>query len=315
MKIVFFGSGRFGLDCLDALARSRHNLQLIVTETPKPAGRGRKLTPTIVSLWAKEHCLPILETDDVNAPDAVEKIKVAKPDLILVIAFGQKVANTLTQLPRKGAINVHASLLPKYRGAAPVNWVIINGEKETGVSIITLAEKIDAGDIITQAKTEVEPNENAGQLHDRLARLSALLLLEGIDSVEFSSAVYRKQDDSLATKAPKLKKSDGYIDFNDFADVLRRKILGLFPWPGACANYLSRKTGKTEQVTFSDAKVIDTTNPDKLPPGTLDKDLNIICGQDALKINKIKPAGGMVMNFGAFVNGRQTKPGDMFAKI
>jgi methionyl-tRNA formyltransferase len=315
MNIVFLGSGQFGIDCLNTLAKSRHKLSLIVTTTAQPAGRGRKLTPTTVSIWAKENNLPVLETDDANAPPSVEKIKAAKPDLILVIAFGQKIANTLTQLPHKGAINVHASLLPKYRGAAPVNWAIINGENQTGVSIITVAEKIDAGDIIAQAKTQIEPDENAGHLHDRLAHLAVPLLLETIDSIEAGKAVCRRQDDSAATKAPKLKKTDGFIDFNEPAQILQRKILGLFPWPRASANYLSKKTGKTELVIFADANVIQTANPEGLPPGTLDKYSNIICGTDALKIAGIKPAGSSIMNFAAFVNGRQTKPGDIFTKI
>ena len=315
MNIIFLGSGQFGIDCLSALAKSRHKLSLVVTGTPQPAGRGRKLTQTPVSIWAKENNLPILETDDANAPSSVEKIKTAKPDLILVIAFGQKIANTLIRLPPKGAINVHASLLPKYRGAAPVNWAIINGETQTGVSIITVAEKIDAGDIIAQAETQIEPDENAAHLHNRLAHLAAPLLLETIDSIEAGTAAYIRQNDSLATKAPKLKKTDGYIDFNEPSDLLQRKILGLFPWPGASANYLSKKTGKTELVIFADAKVIQTANPEGLPPGTLDKYSNIICGTDALKIAGIKPAGSSIMNFAAFVNGRQTKPGDIFTKI
>jgi methionyl-tRNA formyltransferase len=315
MNIVFLGSGQFGIDYLNTLAKSRHKLSLIVTGAPQPAGRGRKITPTTVSIWAKENNLPILETDDANATPSVEKIKAAKPDLILVIAFGQKIANTLVRLPHKGAINVHASLLPKYRGAAPVNWAIINGEKETGVSIITVAEKIDAGDIIAQAKTQIEPDENAAHLHDRLSSLAAPLLLEAIDSIEAGKAVYAKQDDSLATKAPKLKKTDGCIDFSEPAQILQRKIIGLFPWPGASANYLSKKTGKTELVIFADANVIQTANPEGLPAGTLDKYSNIICGTDALKITGIKPAGSSIMNFAAFVNGRQTKPGDTFTKI
>jgi methionyl-tRNA formyltransferase len=323
MNIVYLGNGQFGINCLNALTKSLHKLSLIITATPQLAGRGRLLTPTAVSLWAKEKSpreagtpsIPVLETDDVNAPDSIAQIKNAKPDLILVISFGQKIGNPLLQLPPKGTINVHASLLPKYRGAAPVNWVIINGEKETGVSIIRLSEKIDAGDIIAQTKIQIEPDENAAHLHDRLAHLAAPLLLETIDLIETGKAVYIKQDDSAATKAPKLKKTDGYIDFNEPADLLHRKILGLFPWPGASANYLSKKTGKTELVTFTDAKAIASANPDNLVPGTIDENLNVICGQNALIITRIKPAGSSIMNFTAFVNGRHTKSGDCFLKL
>ena len=128
LKIVYLGSGQFGLECLDALAGSCHSLELIVSAPPNPAGRGRKPNPTPVASWAKAHSLPLLEADDVNASDVVAKIAACKPDLIVVIAFGQKLGVELTSLPPKGAINVHASLLPKYRGAAPINWAIINGE-------------------------------------------------------------------------------------------------------------------------------------------------------------------------------------------
>lgn len=314
MNIVYFGSGQFGIDCLNALAKSRHKLQLIVTHPAHPAGRGLKLAATPVGLWAKENSIPLLETDDVNTPEAIEKIKSVSPDLIVVIAFGQKVAASLTRLPAKGAINVHSSLLPKYRGAAPINWAVINGEKETGVSIITLADTLDSGDIIAQTKTAIAPDENAGQLSDRLSLLAALLLLETIDSIESGKAVYTKQDDALATKAPKLKKSDGFIDFIEPAQNLRRKILGLYP-SRAHAEYGSKKTGKTETVIFADVQIVDSHNPDKLPVGTIDKNLNVICGKDALKITQIKPAAGRVMPFKAFTNGRQTSPGDFFSKI
>jgi methionyl-tRNA formyltransferase len=315
MNIVYLGSGQFGIDCLNAIAASPHKLSLVVTATPHPAGRGRLPTPTPVSIWAKENSIPLIETDDVHSPKSADRIKKAEPDLLVVIAFGHKIANTLTGLPPKGAVNVHASLLPKYRGAAPINWAIINSEKETGISIITLAEKIDAGDIIAQSKTKIEPDENSASLHDRLALLAAPLLLETINSIETGKAAYQKQDDSLATKAPKLKKSDGFIDFGEPADTIRNKILGLFPWPGASANYLSKKTGKTEHVTFAAAEIIPSTNPEKISPGTIDNNLNVICGQNALKITQIKPAGSSIMSFRAFTNGRQTKPGDSFLKL
>jgi methionyl-tRNA formyltransferase len=315
MNIVYLGSGQFGIDCLNALAKSRHRLQLIVTHSPHPAGRGLKPAPTPAGSWAKENSLPVFETDDVNSPGAFEKIKAVSPDLIVVIAFSQKVAASLTQLPSKGSINVHSSLLPKYRGAAPINWAIINGEKETGVSIITLADKLDSGEIIAQAKTPINPDENASQLSDRLSLIAALLLLETIDSIESGKAVYAQQDNSLATKAPKLKKSDGFIDFNEPAQILRRKILGLYPWPGAHATYTSKKIGKTETVIFIDAQITESHNPEKLPAGTIDKNLNVICDKDALKIIQIKPAAGRIMPFKAFANGRQTHPGDIFSKI
>jgi methionyl-tRNA formyltransferase len=315
MNIVYLGSGEFGIECLNALSGSGHALRFVVTQPANPAGRGRKPNPTPVACWADAHSVPLLETGNVNAPDVVKTIAGYEPDLIVVIAFGQKIGNELVNLPPKGAINVHASLLPKYRGAAPINWAIIDGESQTGISIITLAEKMDAGMVLGQSQTDIGPDETAGELHDRLAKLAAPLLLKTIDQIADGTAVYAEQDHSKATLAPKLKKNDGFIDFAEPADALARKIRGLWPWPGASADYLSKRTGKSIRVTIAGAKAVETANRAGLAVGTFDENLNVICGQDALKITRIKPAGSALMDFKAFTNGRQTHPGDLLSKI
>jgi methionyl-tRNA formyltransferase len=313
-KIVYLGSGEFGIECLNALSISEHDLRFIVTQPPHPAGRGRKPHPTPVAHWAQAHSIPFIEVDNVNASEIIEKIAGYEPDLIVVIAFGQKIGNELINLPPKGSINVHASLLPKYRGAAPINWAIINGETTTGISIITLAEKMDAGQIVSQEKTDIRPDETAGRLHDRLAKIAAPLLLRTIDQIADGTAVYIEQEHDKATLAPKLRKSDGFLDFTEPAEVLARKICGFWPWPGASANYVSKKTGKSIKVTIPLAKdhaVSKTT----LPAGTLDENLHVVCGAGVLEIAKIQPAGSALMDFKDFTNGRQTQPGDMFLKI
>jgi methionyl-tRNA formyltransferase len=322
MKIVFLGSGEFGIECLDALHKeslglniSEHDLRFIVTQPPNPAGRGRKPHPTPVARWADMHSIPFIEIDDVNASEIVEKIAGYEPDLIVVIAFGQKIGNELTNLPPKGSINVHSSLLPKYRGAAPINWAIINGETTTGISIITLSEKMDAGQILAQSQTDIAADETAGQLHDRLAKMAAPLLLKTIEKIVDGTAVYTEQDHDKATLAPKLKKSDGFLDFNEPAEVLARKIRGFWPWPGASANYVSQKTGKSIRVTIAMAEVVTLREPPLISPGTFDENLNVICGQDALKIVRIKPAGSALMTFKDFANGRQTQANDSLIKI
>jgi methionyl-tRNA formyltransferase len=315
MRIVYLGSGEFGLECLNALHACRHDLALVVTQPPLPAGRGRKARPTPAASWAKEHDTACTETDNVNTATVVERIAGYDPDIIVVIAFGQKVASKLIDLPPKRAINVHASLLPKYRGAAPINWAIVRGEPKTGISIISLAEKMDAGDILAQAETDIAPDETAGQLHDRLARIAAPLLIETLDQIEAGTAAYAQQDHSKATLAPKIKKSDGFIDFDEPAETLKRKILGFWPWPGASAVYLSKTSKKSQRVTIAMAHVVEARGDAGLTPGTLDAKLNVTCAKDALKITKIKPAGAAVMSFKAFVNGRRTRPGDMFFKI
>jgi methionyl-tRNA formyltransferase len=322
MKIVYLGSGEFGVECLDALHKesiglsiSEHDLRFIVTQPPNPAGRGRKPNPTPVAHWADMHSIPFIEVDDVNASEIIEKIAGYEPDLIVVIAFGQKISNELINLPPKGAINVHASLLPKYRGAAPINWAIINGEATTGISIITLSEKMDAGQILAQSQTDIAAYQTAGQLHDQLAKIAAPLLLKTIEKIADGTAVYIEQDHAMATLAPKLKKSDGFLDFAESAEVLARKIRGFWPWPGASANYISKKTGKSIRVTIAMVEVATLHEPSLISPGTFDENLNVICGQDALKIVRIKPAGSALMDFKDFVNGRQTQANDSLIQI
>jgi methionyl-tRNA formyltransferase len=314
MKIVYLGSGEFGIPGLNALVESSHDLQFIVTQPRRASGRGRKPVPTPVAQWASTNSRTFIETENINTPQIANKIAGLKPDLIVVIAFGQKIGNDLINLPSKGAINVHASLLPKYRGAAPINWAIINGETETGVTIITLAEKMDAGQILSMEKTEILADETAGQLHDRLAHIAAPLLLKTLDHIADGTITYTEQDHSKATLAPKLKKSDGFLDFNEPAEVLARKIRGLWPWPGASAFYSSKKTQKSIGVTIAMAEVVKDSNLSGLPTGTLDENLNIICGRDSLKITKIKPDSSRLMEFVDFVNGQHLSAGDMFMK-
>jgi methionyl-tRNA formyltransferase len=315
MKVIYLGSGEFGIECLNAVAGSNHQLQLIVTQPAHPAGRGRKHRPTPVARWAADHSADFIETDNVNHSEIIGRITGLEPDIIVSVAFGQKIGNELIDLPPKGAINVHASLLPKYRGAAPINWAIINGESCTGVTIIYLAEKMDAGDILAEAETDIRADETAGMLGDRLAKMAAPLLIETLDEIAAGTAVRTPQNHSRATLAPKLKKSHGFLDFHEPADVLRRKILGLWPWPGASALYVSKKTSKSQQVTIALASVVEKPEASALPPGTLDESLHVICGENALRIAKIKPAGSPLMDFGAFVNGRHTQPGDLFVNV
>jgi methionyl-tRNA formyltransferase len=315
MNLVYLGSGEFGIPCLDALRASEHNLCLIATQPTNPAGRGRKPQPTPVGQWADAHGVAFVETENVNAPEVVQKIAGCQPEVIIVIAFGQKIGKGLVALPPKGAINVHASLLPKYRGAAPINWAIVRGETQTGNSVITLADKIDAGAILAQVSTEIGPQEAAGELHDRLAQLAAPLLLETLAALAAGKVKYTKQNDAEATFAPKLHKSDGFLDFHESAEVLVRKIRGFSPWPGAAASFTSAQTQKPTRVVITLAEVVPGSSEAGLPPGTFDRERTVVCGQDRLNIQKIKPAGSGLMSFHAFVNGWHVQPGDRLTKI
>jgi len=315
MNIVYLGSGEFGVPCLDALHASVHHLCLVATQPANPAGRGRKPQPTPVAQWAERHGVPFVETENVNSPEMVQRLAACRPDVIVVIAFGQKIGKEVVALPSKGAINVHASLLPKYRGAAPINWAIVRGETHTGNSIITLADKIDAGDILAQVSAEIGPQETAGELHDKLAQLAAPLLLETLAALETGTATYTKQNDAEATFAPKLKKSDGFLDFSKPAEVLARKIRGFWPWPGAAASFTSERMQKSTRVVLALAEAVPGSNGPGLPVGTFDQERNVVCGAGRLRLQKIKPAGSGLMSFHAFVNGWHVQPGDRLTKI
>lgn len=315
MKILYLGSGEFGIESLNTLKDSKHNLELIVTQPPRPAGRGRKKRATPVAAWAEENSMDYIEVENVNHPPAFEQIAQYPAELMVVIAFGQIIGKKLIELCSGGSINVHASLLPKYRGAAPINWAVINGETLTGVSIITLSQKMDAGDILAQSETSIDPLETAGEVHDRLARLAAPLLLETIDRIGNGTATYTPQDNSKATLAPKLKKTDGYLDFSDTATAVKDRIRGFWPWPGASAVYQSRHNGKSERVILAKARAAEKTMPENLNPGTFDENLKVACGRGALEILELKPSGGSLMQFQSFVNGRGTRPGDFLSTV
>jgi methionyl-tRNA formyltransferase len=315
MKIIYCGSGEFGVPCLEAISKSRHQLLHVFTQPSHRAGRGLKTRPTPVAEWASSHSVPHTETADINTADIQKKIAELKPDLMVVIAFGQKLGNDVIHLPVRGSINVHASLLPKYRGAAPINWAIINGETRTGVSIITLAQTMDGGEILEQAQMDILPDDTATSMHDKLSKLAAPLLLATIEKIENGTAVYRPQDISLVTKAPKFKKSHGYIDWSEPAQTLCNKIRGMWAWPGAESNYIARVNDRCERVTIAKCEVVPRTSAKFVAPGVVDENLNVVCGKDALKILMIKPAGSSLMDFKSFCNGRATAPGDLFMKI
>jgi methionyl-tRNA formyltransferase len=315
MRIVYFGSGRFGIPSLEALRTSRHDLLFAATQPPHPFGRGRKLRPTAVAQWAESHDVECIGTENVNTAEMVARLTECKPDVMVVIACGQKISRTLIDLPAKGAINVHASLLPKYRGAAPINWAIIRGETRTGVSVITLADKIDAGDVLGEAEASIGSHETAGELHDHLATLAAPLLLETLAKLEAGTATFTPQNHDEATFAPKLCKADGFLDFSEPAEVLAWKTRGFWPWPGAAACFVSTRTQKSTRVGIAVADVLWTGEASDLEPGTFDDDLNVVCGKGKLAIMKIKPAGAGLMTFAEFINGWHVQPGDRLVKV
>ena len=226
LRIIFAGSGEFGIPTLAALRDRGHELVCVVTQPDRPAGRGREVTPTPISLWATQAGLNVIATDNINA------LSLPEADLLVVIAFGQKIARAVIDRPRLGAINLHASRLPKYRGAAPINWAVLNGDAITGNSIIRLADRMDAGAILAQSEIEIGRTETAGELHDRLSLDGVSLTLRTIEDLATGMAIETPQDESLATIAPKLSRKSATLDFTQPAEPVCRAIRGLYPWPG-----------------------------------------------------------------------------------
>jgi len=313
MKIVYFGSSQFGIPCLEAIHAGSHELAGVFTQPARPAGRHRSTPhPTDVAVWCDEKGVDCVEAQNINTPAMVEKVAACGADLLVVIAFGQKVSQEVISLQKHKAVNVHASLLPKYRGAAPIHWAVMNGETETGVSIITLADRMDAGLILAQKKIPIRPEDTVHDVHDRLAEVSVPALMETIERFEDNSVVYTEQDESQVTLAPKLRKEHGYVDWNKPAAQVVNQIHALWPWPSAQSAYVCSKTGKSWRVALSNAKAVDRSSQAGDITGMLDENLNVICGRGALRILEIRPAGSHLMDFDAFVNGHQCSPGDLF---
>jgi methionyl-tRNA formyltransferase len=299
MKIVFLGSGAFGLPTLRRLV-AEHTVSLVVTQPDRSAGRGRKLTPTAVALFAAEHGVETIRTPDINDEQTADRIRAAGGDALVVIAFGQKIAPVV--LDEAFAINLHASLLPKYRGAAPINWAVINGEAETGVSVITITQRMDAGDVLAQRSTPIDPMETAEELSDRLAALGPEIIMETLDHHMAGRLRPAPQDDRLATRAPKLSKADGTVRFDQPPTAVQHRVHGLTPWPG-CAVLIGGERLKLLRVETTATGEV-TANP-----GLVLEDGTIACAGGSVRLLEVQPPGGKPMSFEAFRRGRDVPPG------
>ena len=312
MRLVVVASGVFANPTLRWLSHNEHDVPLVVTQPARGSGRGRKLTRTPVRALADELGLETLEAEDVNAPEVVARLRSLDARLGLVIAFGQKLGPKVLGVMPGGCINLHASLLPKYRGAAPINWAIVHGEERTGCTVFRVVERMDAGPILTTRWTLIKPEETAGELHDRLAGVgvdavnAALQLFEG-DSVPEG----RPQNDADATRAPKLRKSDGAIRFDQPARRVADHICGMTPWPGASARFQS-SDGRWENVAITRVRQAEDPSSPSLPPGTLDARLYVAAQDGFVEILQLKPSSGREMSWQEYVNGRHVAKGDKF---
>ena len=322
LKIVFMGSAEIGLASLGALCASEHEVVGVVTQPDRPGGRGRKMVPTTVKQVANEHGLHIMQPESVNRPPFRRRIAALEPDVFVVVAFGQILGGKLLAIPRLGAVNVHASLLPEYRGAGPINWAIIHGRKRTGISIMQMVREMDAGDVYRRVATEIDPNEGADQLALRLGAISVEPLLDTLEEIAAGTAVAAPQDPLLVTIAPKLTKRTGRLVLTRPARELHNLIRGTRPWPQGYVDFTAAATGKSERVTICQSRVVEdfqtaaaaATTTGNIEPGTVVslKPLIVRTGESFLQLVELKPAGARRMADVDFINGRRVQIGDRF---
>jgi methionyl-tRNA formyltransferase len=301
MRIIFTGSGEFGIPTLSALINAGHKI-FPYTQPDRPAGRGRKMMPTAIAQFAMERGLEAKRTANLNAeslPDA---------DLMIVIAFGQKIDSAAVNQPRFGSVNLHASILPKFRGAAPINWAILRGETETGNSVIRLAPKMDAGAILGQSRFSIGEVETAGELHDRLANDGVGLMMRVIKDLEAGGIKEIAQDETRATLAPKLTRQSAMIDWTLPANEIERKIRGLYPWPGCRVRLLDAAGGEGARVTLVRGRAGEGEGP-RWQPGEIAIDGLVACGERAVEILEIQPDGKRPMTLADFRRGNPWMPG------
>ena len=319
MRIVFFGSGEFGLPTLGVL-RERHDVALVVTQPDRPAGRKRVLTATPVAVWAVEQGLTVIKPPKVNAPEIVEQIRAARADANVVVAFGQKIGDAVIASPRVGRVatmNLHASLLPRYRGAAPINWAIVRGEQVAGNTVFSLVDRMDAGDILGMQSTEIGRMETAGELHDRLAGMGAGLVMDVLSRLEAGTLKAVAQDESRATLAPKISREDAVVDFAGDAEDIRRRVHGFYPWPGVTVWYGAGGPGARGLDPSHPGKELRLCRVDAVEgrgePGVMVEDGVVACGRGAVRLLEVQPAGKRVMSWEEFNRGAKLRVGEVFS--
>ena len=252
MRLAFLGTSAFACPALEALAEA-HDVALVITQPDRPAGRKRELKPPPVKITSLDLGLPIAQPERINSSEGIALLRDASPEAIIVASYGQFLSEKVFSLPPRGTINIHASLLPRYRGAAPINWAIIRGETETGVTTFFIEKGMDSGEILVQRTCPIGPNETTGELHDRLAELGAEAILETLRSLEEGTAHPTPQREGEATLAPKLSRADGKIDWTKNARDIHNLVRGLNPWPGAFT-HLDTETVKIHRTARTGVK-------------------------------------------------------------
>lgn len=309
MSIIFFGSSDFSLPALRACLESCFKVSLVITTPDRRKGRGLKFGPTPVKSFALDEGLPVVSPETLKNPELVQRVKELRPAFFVVSSYGKFIPSSWLALPSRYALNVHPSLLPKYRGAAPVNWAILNGERETGVSIAEVTPELDAGDIFQQEVVPLDEEIDALALTQRLAELSYHVLGQVLQRAQSGELQRRPQEKALASYARKLNKGDGLIDWSKPAQTIQNQIRGLLPWPSAFTFFRSRRIrllkARLSRVGCSEAKAGEIV---AIQEGAL----MVQTGEGALQLEWVQLEGKKAMPAGDFACGQRIKPGDRF---
>lgn len=311
MKVIFMGTPDFSVGTLEALIEAGHEVVLAVTQPDKPKGRGKEMQFTPVKECAVKHGIPVYQPRKVREPECVEELRKYEADIMVVIAFGQILPKEILEMTPYGCVNVHASLLPKYRGAAPIQWSIIDGEAVTGVTTMQMDEGLDTGDMLLKTEIPIEKDETGGSLHDKLAEAGAALCVETLKALQKKTVTPKKQGESPTAYARMLDKHLGNIDWNEGAEKIERLIRGLTPWPSAYTTW----NGKQMKIWRAEVE----RKAGKEIPGTIvkvEKEAFFVqTGEGMLKVLELQIPGKKRMDAGAFLRGYQVKPGEILSRM
>ena len=313
MRIVFLGSGAFAIPSLQALADAGHEIAAVVTQPDRAKGRGRSVQPPPVKPVAQALGLRVLQPPRIRAPEAREELRALAPDLQVVVAYGQILPRSVIDLAPRGTINVHSSLLPRYRGAAPIHWAIVNGETETGVTTMMIDEGLDTGPLLLSRATPIGAEETTPELEARLARLGGALLVETVEGLASGTVSPVPQDHAAATLAPMLRKEDGRIDWSAPAEVIWRRVRGLAPWPGTVTAFAGSDVKILRAALVPGPPLADSGAG---APGTviaIEDGIVVACGsRTRLRVIEAQPANRRAMPAAAFAAGARLAPGARF---
>jgi methionyl-tRNA formyltransferase len=307
LRTIFWGTPEFAVPSLEALAK-KEEILLVITQPDKRAGRGLKPGLSPIKEKALKLKLEVFQPERLEA-QGIKKLKDLKPDIFAVVSYGKILPQQILEIPKLAAINLHASFLPKYRGAAPIHWALMNGEEKTGVTIMKMQEKMDAGEIILKAEEPIKEEDNVATLEKRLAKKGALLLLEAMELIESGKVTYTPQDENLATFAPRLRKSDGLLDFKLKAEQLIWRVRGLNPWPGAYTYWQGKMLKIWQAEVFSIAQEKKAVTGEVI---LADEKQGIVvaCGQGNLLLKTVQLEGGKLMSAQEFLRGHQLSVGE-----